>query len=163
MLWRMFFVLFIIYWRIVSEIPFERNKWLTSNMKKGSIFFKGLDHSGYGFFKRPDHLQFHQKSMETAAAQHLCKIRRSRNLNSNGNYGIKRKITSCINSFASLLFLEKWFTKNSVLGSSILTRLADFVSHLFHFRGRAHCCYTTDLKVNPFFHLFFSQTLSVKT
>lgn len=100
--------------------------------------------------------------MVNAAAQHLCKIRPSRNQNSNGNYAIKGKISRPINSFASLLFSEKRFTKNSVSGISILTQLSDVVDHLFRFKGKAHCCYTRHLKVNPFFHLFFSQALSIK-
>lgn len=94
--------------------------------------------------------------METAAAQHLCKIRPSRNQNSNGNYNytIRGKIARPIHFFTLLLFSEKCFTKSSVLGISILTQLSDFVAHLFPFKGRAHCSYTRDLEINPFSHLF---------
>jgi len=131
-----------------------------------------LDHSGYGFFKSLDHLQFHWKSMETAPAQHLCKIRPSRILNSNSNYATKGKITRTINSLASRLFSEKWFSKNGVLGFSISVQLSDFVTHLFHFKRRMCWFYTRDVKDNPlisfsfifylFIYLFFSQAPSIK-
>lgn len=120
-----------------------------------------MDHSGYGFFKSPDHLQFHWKSMETAPAQHLCKIRPSRIPNSNSNYAIKGKITRTINSLASQLFSEKWFSKNGVLGFSISVQLSDFVTHLFHFKGRMCWFYTRDLKDNPLISFSFILYLSI--
>lgn len=113
-----------------------------------------MDHSRYGFFKSPDHLQFHWKSMETAPAQHLCKIRPSRILNSNSNYAIKGKITRTIHFLASQLFSEKCFSKNGVLGFSISVQLSVSVTHLFHFKGRMCWFYTRDVKDNPFISFF---------
>lgn len=92
--------------------------------------------------------------METAPAQHLCKIRPSRILNSNSNYAIKGKITRTIHFLASQLFSEKCFSKNGVLGFSISVQLSVSVTHLFHFKGRMCWFYTRDVKDNPFISFF---------